>query len=150
MELLTRQFGKVQIDEAKIITMPGGIPGFSNAKRFIILDHDDIRPFHSFQCVDLEELSFIIMDPFLFKGDYAVDIDPYLKEMAWEDDSVDDLYLYVIINAADPDPRKMTANLMGPLLINVKKNQGVQMMVNDRQYSSKYLIFNEKNSDSQK
>lgn len=144
MELLTRQFGKVQIDETKIITVPGGIPGFSNAKRFIILDHDDIRPFHSFQCVDLEELAFIIMDPFLFKGDYAVDIEPYLKEMAWEDDAGEDLFLYVIINATDPDPRKMTANMMGPLLINIKKNQGVQMVVNDRQYSSKYLIFEEK------
>lgn len=146
MELTTRQFGKVQIDETKIITMPGGIPGFSDAKRFILLDHDDIRPFHSFQCVDVEELAFIIMDPFLFKADYTVDIEPYLKEMAWEDDAVEDLFLYVIINATDPDPRKMTANLIGPLLINIKKNQGVQMMVNDRQYSSKYMIFDEKGS----
>lgn len=147
---MTRQFGKIQIDETKIITMPKGIPGFSDVKRFIILDHDDIRPFYSFQCVDQEDLAFIIMDPFLFKGDYTVDIDPYLKEMAWENETEEHLFLYVIINATAPDPRKMTANLMGPLLINIKKNQGIQMMVNDRGYSSKHLIFEEKNEEGAK
>lgn len=144
MELMTRQFGAINIDETKIITMPKGMPGFSDLKKFIILDHDAIRPFHSFQCVDDNELAFIIMDPFLFMTDYSVDIEPYIKEMEWEGDDAEDLYLYVIINATDPDPRHITANMMGPLLINIKRNLGVQMMVNDRRYSNKYFIFNEK------
>lgn len=145
MELMTRQFGNVQIDETKIITMPKGVPGFVDLKKFIILDHEDIRPFHSFQSIDDGNFAFIIMDPFLFMMDYYVDIAPYLKEMAWESETPDDLFLYVIINATDPDPRRITANLMGPLLINTKKNQGIQMMVNDRRYSSKYLVFKDKN-----
>jgi flagellar assembly factor FliW len=122
VDLNTRQFGRVTIDEKNIITLPQGMPGFSDMKKFIILDHEDIRPFHSFQSIDEESLAFIIMDPYLFKTDYAVDIDPYLKEMDWEGTGNDDLFLYVIINASDPDPRRMTANLMGPLLINIKKN----------------------------
>ncbi len=142
MELNTRQFGPVIIDEGKIITLPKGMPGFSDARRFIILDHEDIHPFYSFQCVDDEKLAFIIMDPFLFKADYAVDVDSTVLEMNWNMEETDDMFLYVIINATDPDPRKMTANLMGPLLINIKRNEGVQMMVGDRGYANKYLIFN--------
>ncbi|MBU1169642.1 MAG: flagellar assembly protein FliW [Proteobacteria bacterium] len=141
MELKTRQFGVVPIDETKIITMPKGLPGFPELKKFIILDHEDIRPFHSLQSVDDSKLAFIIMDPFLFKADYTVDIEPYIKEMEWGKDASDSLFLYVIINATNPDPRHLTANLLGPLLINIKKNQGVQMMVSDKNYSSKYLIF---------
>jgi flagellar assembly factor FliW len=80
--------------------------------------------------------------PFLFKPDYNVDIEPYTKEMRWEED-LESLFIYVIINATDPDPRKMTANLMGPLLINSKKHEGVQMMINDRTYSNKYPVFND-------
>ena len=147
---MTRQFGNVEIDEEKIITLPKGIPGFSESKKFIILDHEDIQPFHSFQCVDSPELAFIIMDPFLFMSDYSVDIKPYIKDMKWENDKVEDLYLYVIINATDPDPKNITANLMGPLLINIRRNQGVQMMVNDRKYTSKHLIFNQNNKEGSK
>lgn len=150
MELMTRQFGNVEIDETKIITLPKGIPGFSESRRFIILDHDDIRPFHSLQCVETPDLAFIIMDPFLFMADYSVDIKPYIRDMEWENDSEEDLFLYVIINATDPDPRNITANLMGPLLINIKKNQGVQMMVNDRNYSNKHLIFNQNENGKSK
>lgn len=141
---MTRQFGAVIVDETKIITMPKGLPGFPDLKKFVILDHDDISPFHSFQCVDDSALSFIIMDPFLFMTNYSVNIDSYIKEMAWTGDKPEDLYLYVIINAADPDPKNMTANLMGPLLINIKRNVGIQMMVNDRKYSSKHEIFKQK------
>lgn len=150
MELMTRQFGNVEIDETKIITLPKGIPGFSESKKFIILDHDDIRPFHSFQCVETPDLSFIIMDPFLFMTDYSVDIEPYIRDMKWEKDTSEDLFLYVIINATDPDPRNITANLMGPLLINIKKNQGVQMIVSDRKYSNKHLIFNQNDNGKKK
>jgi flagellar assembly factor FliW len=85
------------------------------------------------------------MDPYLFKADYVVDIEPYMTEMNWVGDENDHLFLYVIINATDPDPKKMTANMMGPLLINIKKNEGVQMMLNDRSYSNKYMIFKNEN-----
>lgn len=144
MELNTRQFGSVTIDETKIITLPKGMPGFSDAKKFVILDHEDIQPFYSFQSVDDEKLAFIIMDPFLFKADYNVDVDSSVLEMNWTLEEKEDMFLYVIINATDPDPKKMTANLMGPLLINIKRNEGVQLMVGDKGYSNKYMIF-EKN-----
>lgn len=144
MELNTRQFGPVTIDETKIITLPKGMPGFTDIKKFVILDHDDIQPFYSFQSVDDEKLAFIIMDPFLFKADYSVDVDSTVLEMNWTLEEKEDMFLYVIINATDPDPKKMTANLMGPLLINIKRNEGVQLMVGDKGYSNKYMIF-EKN-----
>ena len=144
MELNTRQFGPVPIDETKIITFSKGLPGFPEMKRFIILDHENISPFLSFQSVDDEKLAFIVMDPFLFKADYEVDVDSCVLETGWPLEEKEDMFLYVIINATDPDPKKMTANLMGPLLINIKRYEGIQMMVGDKGYSSKYMIFDGK------
>jgi len=141
VDINTRQFGIVSIDETKIIMLPKGIPGFPDSKRFIILVHDEIHPFYSFQSVDDSDLAFIIMDPFLFKADYVVDAGPSMKEMNWSADEIDEMFIYVIINATDPDPRKLTANLMGPLLINIKRNEGVQMVVSDKDYSYKHMIF---------
>jgi len=144
VEISTRQFGKISVDEKKCITMPKGMPGFPEQKRYVLLDHDDIRPFHLFQSIDDADLAFIVMDPFLFKADYAVDIKPYIQEMAWDESDRDSLFIYVVVNATDPDPKRITANLMGPVLINIKKNEAVQMMISDGVYSHKYLIFKEK------
>lgn len=150
VKIETRQFGTITIDDDKIITMPKGMPGFPELKRFVLLDHDEIKPFYSFQSVDDTDLAFIIMDPFLFKPDYQVDIEPYTEEMAWGKNNEDELFLYVIINATNPDPKKITANLIGPLLININKNEGIQMMLSDGRYSHKFLVFSEnKNGETE-
>lgn len=147
MEIETRQFGAITIDEDKIITTPKGIPGFPDLKRYILLDHEELRPFVTLQSVEQGDISFFLMDPFLFKTDYKVDISATLREMGWEEDDKDKIFIYVILNVPDQDPRNITANLMGPLLINILKNQAVQIVVNDRVYSHKHSIFSEKTED---
>lgn len=147
VEIETRQFGLISISEDKIINVPKGIPGFPKLKRYILLDHDELQPFVTLQSVEEAGLSFFLMDPFLFKSDYDVNIGETLLEMGWENDGMENIFLYVILNVTDNDPKKITANLMGPVLINIKKNQAVQMMVSDRRYSHKYRIFNEEDDD---
>ncbi len=143
MEIETRQFGIVTIDDDKVITVPKGLPGFPGLNRYILLDHETIRPFVSLQSVEDGSLAFYLMDPFLFKSDYKVDTEPYLKDMNWEEGDNDKIFIYVILNVADNDPKKITANLIGPLLINIEKNQAVQMLVSNRNYTHKFLIFSE-------
>jgi len=148
VEIETRQFGNITIDEDKIIKVPKGIPGFPGMERYILLDHEAIRPFLSLQSVEDGGLAFYLMDPFLFKSDYKVDVEPYITEMKWEEGDRDKIFIYVILNVADNDPKKITANLIGPLLINIKKNQAVQMLVSNRDYTHKFLIFGEKQEKS--
>ena len=148
MEIETRQFGNITIEEDKIITVPKGIPGFPGMDRYILLDHEAIRPFVSLQSVEDGTLAFYLMDPFLFKPDYKVDVEPYIKEMKWEQGDRDKIFVYVILNVADNDPKKITANLIGPLLINIKKNQAVQMLLSDKDYTHKFLIFGEEQENS--
>ncbi len=146
MRIETRQFGKVTIDEDKIIIMPKGLPGFPGLTRYILLEHEAIHPFISFQSVEEEALAFILMDPFLFKPDYSVDCESYIEDMKWEKNDRDSMFIYVILNVADKDPKKITANLLGPLLINVAKNQAVQMLISNENYSHKYFVFADNDS----
>lgn len=141
MNINTRQFGEVTIDEEKILTIPKGIPGFPGLTRYILLEHEAIQPFISLQCIDEESLAFYIMDPFLFKADYQIDIESHIREMKWDDSDRDSIFVYVILNVTDKDPQKITANLLGPLLINTSKNQAVQIVINNEKYSHRYFIF---------
>lgn len=141
MEILTKQFGTITLCDDKILTMPSGMPGFPGMNRFTILDHEELQPFHTLQSIDDPDLTFIIMDPFIFMPDYTIDVEPTLKEMGWDDVTEDDLVVFTIINASSNDPKEITANLLGPLLINTKINEAVQMVLTDGKYTHKHHIF---------
>ena len=141
MKIETSQLGTIQIAEDKIINMPAGMPGFPGRRRFIILEREETRPFYWYQCVDDPDLALVIMNPYLFKPDYLVDLKPALKEMSWETDEQDSLKLYVVVNASEGVPEKVTANLIGPLVINTRKREAVQIIIHDSAYSHQHPIL---------
>jgi len=143
LKIKTTRFGIITIEE-KIITMPFGMLGFSDEKRFVILQHKEDSPFFWYQSVDDPMLAFVIMSPFLFKPDYNVDVENVLKEMSWnEEEKQNTLELYVVVNIPKGAPDKMTANLIGPILINNKIHQAVQMVISDSPYTHKFPLVRE-------
>ena len=136
MKIETTRFGAVEVDEKKFIEMPYGMPGFQERKRFVMLPHRDNSPFQWYQSVDDPSLAFVVTDPFLVFPEYRVDLKDALKRMAWEDSGSDPLLeLYVVVNIPRGSPEKMTANLIGPILINVRNSQAVQLVLADTPYS---------------
>ena len=144
MKIKTTRFGTITIEEEKIITMPFGMLGFPDVKRFVILQHKKDSPFFWYQSVNDPMLAFVIMSPFLFKPDYNVDVENVLKEMSWnEEEKQNNLELYVVVNIPKGAPDKMTANFIGPILINNKIHQAVQMVISDSPYTHKFPLVRE-------
>jgi len=144
LKIKTTRFGTITIEEEKIITMPFGMLGFPDVKRYVILQHKENSPFFWYQSVDDPALAFVIMSPFLFKPDYDVDVENVLKEMSWnEEEKQDNLELYVVVNIPKGAPDKMTANFIGPILINNKIHQAVQMVISDSPYTHKFPLLRE-------
>jgi flagellar assembly factor FliW len=63
-------------------------------------------------------------------------------EAGWDDDDPEDIKLYVIVNTSAGVPEKITANLIGPLVINTRRFEAVQLVLHNSPYSHQYLIFN--------
>ena len=147
MKIKTTRFGTITIEEEKIISMPFGMLGFPDVRRFVMLQHKEDSPFFWYQSVDDPMLAFVIMSPFLFKPDYNVDVENGLKEMSWnEKEKQNNLELYVVVNIPKGVPDKMTANLIGPILINNKIHQAVQMVISDSPYTHKFPLVRENSS----
>jgi len=147
MNIKTTRFGTISIGEEKIISMPFGMLGFPDKKRFIIVQHKENSPFFWYQSVDDPTLAFVITSPFPFKPDYEVDMDDVLKEMSWnEGEENNDLALYVVVNIPKGSPDKMTANLIGPILVNSRACQAVQMVISNSPYSHKFPLLGENQS----
>jgi len=142
LKIKTTRFGTITTEEKNIITMPFGMLGFPDIKRFVILQHKEGSPFFWYQSVDDPMLAFVIMSPFLFKPDYNVDLENILKEISWDEEGKqNNLELYVVVNIPKGSPDKMTANLIGPILINNKIHQAVQIVISDSPYTHKFPLI---------
>jgi len=142
LKINTRKFGEVEIDENKILNMPEGLPGFSGFEKFILLEDPKTTPFCLFQSIEEPLLSLIVINPFLFKPDYQLDMDAFIESRGWKDVIPDELLVYVVVNVSEVNTvKKITANLMGPLIINPKKHEVVQVVISDTTYSHQYNVL---------
>ena len=136
----TKHFGTIVVREDQIITLVQGILGFPEYQRYLIIEHNQESPFLWFQCVDNPGLAFVIIDPRCFLADYQVGrLNGCLKEL--EAESVDDLKIFVIVTIPRGHPEKMTANLLGPLVINIRNRRAKQLVIDNPRYSHQHRII---------
>jgi flagellar assembly factor FliW len=143
VKIETRKFGKIEIDETKIITMPEGLPGFAGFDRFVLLEDEKIAPFSWFQSINEPDLALVIMNPLLFKPDYQVNgLENFIVTQGWTNTTVSDFLIYVVVNISKgKEEQKVTANLMGPLIINSKNNEAIQVVISDSSYSHQHNVL---------
>ena len=140
MNLQTKHFGEIQIDPQKIITFEEGIPGFEHIKKYILIPNPDSEnPFQWMQAIEEPNLSFVITDPFYFKEDYEFDI-PEKVVQQLEIEKTEEVVVYSI--AVVPENiEDITINLRGPLVVNIEKRKGKQLLLDGEAYALKYKIF---------
>ncbi|MBW2245649.1 MAG: flagellar assembly protein FliW [Deltaproteobacteria bacterium] len=135
MKIKTTRFGTISIEKEKTIDMPFGMLGFPDQKKFVILQHRENSPFFWYQSVDDPALAFVITSPLLFKPDYQIDLEDALKVMSWNGDGkTHGVEIYIVVNIPKGLPQKMTGNFIGPILINNKVRQAVQIVISNSPY----------------
>jgi flagellar assembly factor FliW len=122
-----------------IITFPSGIPGFEKNMEYVLVQIPDYIPFEWLVCIDGSRVRFAIINPMLFKPDYAPAMTKSHLEGLFIDKS-DDILLYSIVTISD-NPMKSTANLIGPVLINKVKRIGKQIIIDDDRYGTQEPIL---------
>ena len=140
MKIETSRFGSLDLLEDKIIHVPSGLFGFPESKRYTLLDHKKGSPFVWLQSVDNGSLAFVLMDPLLVKPDYEIQISPQDMNELQLADAPDGIQTLVIVNIMPGEKVELTANLLGPIVINVKKKLGKQIILSDSPYSLRHPI----------
>lgn len=140
----SRPYGKVEVEESRIIDFPDGIPGFDFVKKFAILDvKDDESPFKWMQAAEETDLAFVIISPADFMPDYELDISRSDLESIGADIKTP-ILVYAIVTIPE-NPADMTANLQGPVIINPAKKLGRQAISLSDKYIVRHRIVDEIN-----
>jgi flagellar assembly factor FliW len=135
------KLGPVMIDDERLITFPEGIPGFPSVKQYALVENDKGHPFFWLQAVEDPGLAFVVTDPLIFKPDYRPALSPEeLKELEIDPSNLDSAVVLTILTIPHDDPLKLTANLLGPLVINTKTRKGKQFVLSDQNYSHQELL----------
>jgi flagellar assembly factor FliW len=148
MKLQTKYFGEIEVVGDKVITFPHGIIAFEDKKKYVLIDSEDEKlPISWLQSIDDPNLAFVVMDPFVFKKDYEFDIpQDAITELGIKEP--EDVHILVILVIPE-NIRKMTANLLAPLVININTKQGKQVILDDTRYTTKHLIMEELRKSTQ-
>jgi len=140
MLIKSAKLGEVEIPENAVLEFKSGIPGFPDEHSFVFLIFHPESPFSYLQSVTNSELTFMVVDPFVFFKDYNFILeDEVVNDMQFSNECPPAVYCIATVPAKHEE---MTANLLAPVLVNWETGQAVQLcMQSDASYHTRHRLF---------
>lgn len=142
MNVKTRYFGEIDLEESKIITFTNGLFGFEEYTRFALLYNSEAeeRPSISWlQCIDEQSLALPVMIPTIVMPDYNPIVEDGVLEGLgdWNEENIS-----VLVTVTVPKKLElMTTNMKAPIIINTDNMKGCQVVVENPEYEIRYGIY---------
>jgi flagellar assembly factor FliW len=145
-KLQTTYFGELDCSEASVYQFPHGLPGFETERAFVFLRQPHTEPLMFMQSVANPRLCFILLPILAAEPRYQVDLEPEsvteLKLTPGRQPRIgEDILCAAIVCAGDGEAVEPTANLMAPVVVNIKERIGMQVTQPNSTYSHRHPLF---------
>lgn len=142
LTVATSRFGEIKVSQDKIITLSSPFLGFPDSKRFMIKPHGDESPFMWLQSLDDPKLAFVVIQASILIPQFTPTIPAGTrKELDAGENAPLDILL--ILTIPKDNPQKMTANLLGPVVLNAEKRLAKQVLQDPTLYNACWPVFSE-------
>ena len=140
MEINTRDFGPIQVDNDAIYDFPSGLYGFEEDNKFAIFaqTYEDIS-FLYLQSIEALDPCFLVFEPWDLYTNYT----PVLSAddlAALEVKTVEDLMFLVIANVPK-SIEELSINIKSPIVLNPKTKKAQQVILQNPDYPIRYKPF---------
>lgn len=142
VEVNTRVFGKIAVEDDKIIRFESGILGFPDLKDFTLiynLDKGNDAGIKWLQSIQEPGFALPVMNPELVMPGYEPRFPQELLAPLGDVETEDILMLVTV--TVPKDITKTTVNLRAPIIINANTCKAVQLINDDENYSIKHAIY---------
>jgi flagellar assembly factor FliW len=137
MEIDTTRFGRIDVNDERIISFPKGLLGFPDHQRYALIQTGEDNYFFWLQSVEEPGLAFVVTDPSIFFKDYQFALkDETLAEIELTEPSF--AQVFVICNKVG---EWLTGNLQGPLVVNAQNRTGSQTVLNDKKWTTRQPLL---------
>jgi flagellar assembly factor FliW len=141
MDVSTRDFGTIQIEDDSVYSFPQGVYGFEDVDSFAVFMHEeDGVSFVYLQAVHAPHPCFLVFSPW----DMVPDYDPRMSEedlRFFDVASEKDLIFLVIATVPADDVRKLSVNTKCPVVLNPLRMIGRQVILLNEAYSVRCRPF---------
>lgn len=142
----TSRFGNLTIRPENIITMASPFLGFPGSRHFILKPHGTESPFMWLQSLDEPDLAFVVTSAATLTPQYQPTV-PALVRQELDATEKDPLDILLILTIPHGNPLKMTANLLGPVIINTQKRLAKQVVQDPKVFDHCWPVFVEEQSE---
>ena len=141
MKYQSTRFGEFEVTDNQILNCPDGLYGFEQETQFALLPFDPNidSPLEWLQSLTAPELAFVVTDPIPFVPDYAVTLTAEDRRAIGLTE--DEAFQIRIIVTVPEDYRKMTGNLLAPLVIHPRMNTGKQVVLIRPDYNTQHPLL---------
>jgi flagellar assembly factor FliW len=146
-KISTSRFGELEVPEASIMQIIGGVLGFPNESMFVLLEYSP--PFSWLQSVENPELAFVVVNAAEFGDEYKVPLPIGDHEIDLKED--DEVAIMNLVTVR-PNPSMTTVNLKAPIVISLRTMKGRQSILDDERYPIRLQLWGDADdkADTQK
>jgi flagellar assembly factor FliW len=139
----TKHFGQISFEPDSELEFPRGLPGFENRGRFVAVRFVDSDPLIYLQSLEDPDLCFITMpilavDPFYKLEVSGEDLDQLCLPQACQPRIGEDVLCLTVLSIRETGP---TANLLAPIVVNLRNRRAVQAVAADSDYSHQFALM---------
>ena len=137
MEIETTRFGKLTVEDDRVMTFPHGLLGVPEQGRFALIQTGEENYFFWLQSVEEPSLAFVVTDPSIYFKEYEVPVrEETRQDLRLEDDS--SLQTFVICNKVGD---WLTGNLLGPIVVNAANRLGQQVVLTEKKWTTRQPLL---------
>lgn len=126
MEVTTSRFGPIEIEADDVIQFPMGLLGLEDCREWVLLADRRNEALAWLQSVDQPEVALAVVSPRRFVPDYRMRV--ARRELASLE--LEDIKRAKVLAIVGKTDRGITLNLKAPLLINLERRLGRQVVTN--------------------
>ncbi|SRR6056297_3476529 len=134
--------GELDVLDEDILVFNRGLPGFEELRRFALIALNETHPIQWLVSLENETISLPVMDPWLVRKDYDLNIPKDLLEFLGIEDK-EKILVLGIVRIPGTNPQDLTINLAAPVIINLENNQGIQYIPQKSRYNLRHSIKEE-------
>lgn len=124
--------GSLTVAKAELLHFPQGLYGFPECQSWVLVPTKR-EGLLWLQSADHAPLAFLLVDPFLHFPGYAVELSPAeLARVGTSEPS--EILVLAIVTVGSRDGTPPTANLQGPVVVNLCARQGFQIVLSVEGY----------------
>ena len=129
MQISTKHFGDIEIEIDDILLFPQGVIAFEDCRHFVLLADPENPAVAWLQSASRAEVAFPVVSPRRFSPDYSVRVTRG-QLLPLEFSQFDHAYVLAVVGGSDGD---LTLNLKAPLIVNLDRRLGRQVITADEQ-----------------